>query len=94
MSNSEIQVAHQVEKNRFEAQVGGYTAELTYRLAGSNIIFTHTGVPPALEGRGIGSLLVKAGLEYAREKKLKVTPLCWFVAGYIQRHAEYQDLVK
>jgi predicted GNAT family acetyltransferase len=94
MPNSEIHVTHHMEKSRFETQVEGHTAELSYRLDGSNIIFTHTEVPPALEGRGIGSLLVKTGLEYAREKRLKVTALCWFVAGYIQRHAEYQDLVK
>lgn len=87
-------VTHNTESNRFEAHLNGHTAELTYRMSGSTIIFTHTGVPPALEGQGVGSLLVKTGLEYARKNNLKVRALCWFVDGYIQRHVEYQDLVK
>ncbi len=57
------------------------------------IVFTHTGVPPALEGRGIGSALAKTGLEYARANNLEVVPLCSFVRGYIERKPEYQDLV-
>ena len=84
---------HKAESNRFEIQTEGLVAVLEYSLQPGRIIFTHTGVPPALEGRGIGSQLAKAGLEYARENKLKVTPLCWFVAAYIERHPEYAELV-
>jgi predicted GNAT family acetyltransferase len=90
---SELNVIHNVEQKQFEARLDSYTAELSYRLNGGVIIFTHTGVPPALEGRGIGSLLVKTGLEYAKENNLKVQSLCWFVSGYLQRHVEYQNLV-
>ncbi|RMF40140.1 MAG: N-acetyltransferase, partial [Anaerolineae bacterium] len=56
--------------------------------------FTHTGVPEAIGGRGIGSKLARAGLKYARQQGYRVRPLCWFVAGYIQRHPEYQDLLE
>jgi predicted GNAT family acetyltransferase len=87
-------VVHNTELNRFEVKIDSLTAELNYSLNGSTIIFTHTGVPSALEGRGIGSLLVKTGLEYAKKNNLKVQTLCWFVDGYLQRHAEYQDLTK
>jgi predicted GNAT family acetyltransferase len=45
-----------------------------------------------LEGNGIGSLIVRAGLDYAREQSYKVVPLCSFVAAYIRRHTEYADL--
>lgn len=92
MSNNGIKVVHNSNRQRFEAEIEGQTAALNYTLAGNTIIFTHTGVPPALEGRGIGSLLVKTGLDYARENNLKVRALCWFVSGYIQRHQEYQGL--
>jgi predicted GNAT family acetyltransferase len=94
MSNNKIHVVHNSNRQRFETQADGQTAELNYYLAGNTIVFTHTGVPPALEGRGIGSLLVKSGLEYARENNLKVRALCWFVSGYIQRHEEYRGLVE
>lgn len=56
-------------------------------------MFTHTGVPPAYEGQGIASALVKEGLAYARKEGYKVVPLCSFVAAYIKRHPEYADLL-
>ena len=93
MPANSLNVTHNTDKNRFEVQIDSLTAELVYRLNGNVILFLHTGVPPALEGRGIGSLLVKTGLQYAREKNLKVQSLCWFVSGYIERHSEFQDLV-
>ena len=46
-----------------------------------------------LEGQGIAGRLVRTALDYARAQKLKVMPLCPFTAGFIHRHAEYQDLV-
>ena len=88
-----LSVIHNKAKKRFEVQVESHTAELTYTLKGKTILFTHTGVPSALEGHGIGSKLVKTGLEYARANKLKVKTVCWFVSGYLERHPEYQDLM-
>jgi len=94
VQTNEFNVIHNTEQKRFEVHLDSQTAELDYRLSGDTIIFTHTGVPSALEGRGIGSLLVKAGLEYAKGNGLKVQTLCWFVDKYLQRHVEYQDLTK
>lgn len=89
MPAKEFDVIHNTAQNRFEVQLDSHIAELDYRLSGDTIIFTHTGVPSPLEGRGIGSLLVKTGLQYAKENNLKVQSLCWFVDGYRQRHTEY-----
>lgn len=89
----DLKVIHNPEQGRFEIQVGGHTAELTYRLKGGIITFIHTGVPPELEGKGIGSKLARAGLAYARENGLKVRTFCSFVDGYIQKHPETQDLL-
>ena len=36
---------------------------------------------------------IDAQLEYARQERLNVVPLCPFVASYIRRHQEYLDLV-
>ena len=88
------QVYHNLAASRFEFLVKNQIAVLNYSQRGDTLTFTHTGVPTELEGRGIGSQLVRAGLEYARKKAFKVVPLCWFVAGYIERHPEYQNLVK
>jgi len=90
----EHEVEHNTEHNRFEMFVDGNLAVLNYILKGDIIIFTHTGVPPAIGNRGLGSKLVKTGLNYARENGLKVRSTCWFVSKYIRRHAEYQDLLR
>jgi predicted GNAT family acetyltransferase len=49
-------------------------------------------VPKELNGRGIGSRLVRGVLDIARAEGLKVRPLCPFVAAYIDKHPEYADL--
>ena len=86
MQTNIIQVLHNTDKHRFEVNIDSDTAELNYHLTEGGIIFTHTGVPSLLEGRGIGSALVKTGLQYAKDNNLKVQSLCWFVDKYRQRH--------
>lgn len=88
------EVVHETEKNRFAVHVDSETAVLEYRLSEDEVIYTHTGVPSALEGRGIGSLLVRTGLDWARAEGLRVVPVCSFVAGYVKRHPEYADLTE
>ena len=93
MKNENAAVFHNREAHRFELTTNGQLAVLDYMLTGEIIIFTHTGVPPAIGGRGLGSKLVKTGLDYARENGLKVRSLCWFMSKYIRLHPEYQELV-
>jgi len=78
---------------RFEAQVDGQTAFADFHVADGAITFPHTVVPDAIEGQGVGSALVRAGLEHARAQGLKVKPRCSFFAGYMARHPETQDLL-
>jgi len=94
MRTKNIEVTHNPEENRFELTVDGHLAVLTYTLSGNIIIFLHTGVPPAIGGRGLGVNLVEAGLKYARQNGLKVRSMCWFVSKYLRRRPEYQDLLK
>ena len=88
-----IVVVNNREANRFEVQVDGGLAMAEYMLPREKIVFTHTEVPPAAEGQGVGAALARAGLDYARAEGLTVIPLCPFIAAFIRRHAEYQDLV-
>jgi hypothetical protein len=82
------------EKHRFEADLGdGSLAIAEYNLLTSKIVFTHTEVPPAHEGQGIGSALIRFALRSARERGLQVIPICPFFAAYIKKHAEEQDLL-
>jgi len=80
--------------NRFELDVDGHTAVLYYRLAPGIITLVHTEVPPELGGRGVGSILVRGVLEWARVQGLKVAAKCPFVAAYIGKHPEFNDLLR
>ena len=90
---AEIVVRDNPEARRFETTVNGHLAIAEYRLVDGGIMFTHTEVPEALEGQGVGSALARAGLRSARERQLQVLPVCTFFAAYIQRHPEEQDLL-
>lgn len=85
-------VRDNLERSRYELTVDGETAVMDYRIAGDVMTITHTGVPRALEGRGIGSALVKGALDQIRVRNLKIVVLCWFVDGFIGRHPEYASL--
>jgi predicted GNAT family acetyltransferase len=87
------EVEHKEAASRFEWSPDGKSAYLTYRRRSNAIVFVHVEVPPELEGRGVGSKLARAGLEFARAQRLEVIPMCPFVAKYISRHREYLDLV-
>jgi hypothetical protein len=82
------------EQHRFELDAEGGTALMYYRLAPGEITLVHTEVPPALGGKGIGSALVRGVLELARSRGLRVIAKCPFVAGYMGRHPEYNDLLR
>jgi hypothetical protein len=81
------------DKHRFELDAEGHVAFSEYRLSGGVYTITHTEVPKELGGKGIGSRLVSGLLDLIRAKGAKVKPLCPFVRGYIEKHAEYRDLL-
>jgi predicted GNAT family acetyltransferase len=55
--------------------------------------FTHTAVDDEREGEGLGSTLARAALDDTRAQGKAVVPICPFIAGWIDRHVEYGDLV-
>jgi predicted GNAT family acetyltransferase len=79
--------------NRFEVEVEELVALIDYRRAGQTLYLIHTEVPDALEGRGVGSMLVRYALEQIAARGEALVPLCPFVAGYLRRHPEYVGLV-
>ena len=81
------------EASRFELRAGDGLGVLDYTREGDRLYLTHTEVPPAVEGRGLGSALARAALEQARVQGLHVVPWCPFVRAYIDRYPEYTALV-
>jgi uncharacterized protein len=78
--------------HRFELDLDGGMALMYYRLEPGVITLMHTEVPPAFGGQGVGSTLVRGVLDIVRARGLKVVARCPFVAAYIGRHPEYNDL--
>jgi predicted GNAT family acetyltransferase len=65
----------------------------TYSLSGQTMTIPHSEVQPRFEGQGLGARLARFALDDARERGLRVVPLCPFIAGYVKRHPEYADLI-
>ena len=82
------------DRHRFEISLGdGSVACAAYMLSPGKITFTHTEVPEEHEGHGLGTLLIRTALASARERALRVIPLCPFFAAYMKKHVEEQDLI-
>jgi hypothetical protein len=85
-------VRDNAEKHRFELDLDGHIAFSNYRRDGKVLTILHTEVPAALNGRGIGSALVRGELELARAHGWKVVPVCPFVKAYLAKHPDYADV--
>jgi uncharacterized protein len=86
-------VRDNLELQRFELERDGVTAYSTYTREAEVITVVHTRVPPEASGKGLGTALVKGVLELIRARKQKIIPVCPFVAAYMRRHQETQDLL-
>jgi predicted GNAT family acetyltransferase len=80
-------------RERFELDVEGHTAFVTYRKSSGAITLVHTEVPPELGGKGVGSKLARAALDTVRAKARKLTVECDFIRNFMSKHAEYNDLL-
>jgi uncharacterized protein len=89
-----LSLADNPASHRFEAHAGPELAAYAeYNLLTNAVLFTHTEVLPAHEGKGVGSKLAAFALDDVRKRGLHVIPVCQFIAGYIRKHPEYRDLV-
>lgn len=91
----DITVRKNEQQGRFEGvtsdgDVAGYA---DYHLSGGTVIFPHTVTHRQYREQGVAAQVVRAALDDAREQGLKVVPSCWYVAGFIQEHPEYADLM-
>ena len=92
---ADTEVTRNDAEQRYEVRVDGALAGSAYfDLSDDLISFTHTEVDDAYEGKGVGSALARGALDDVRaDGRRKVLPRCAFIAGWIARHPDYQDLV-
>ena len=88
------EVRDNVERSRFElvddGRVLGYA---DYLVEADRMVFPHTVIEPSLRGQGLGAELVRGALDQVRASGRRVEPRCWYVAQFIEEHAEYQELL-
>ncbi len=90
---NDVLVKNNEEAHRFEATVDGLHAFLAYRLTPDRMVLLHTEVPAPLEGHGLAAKLTRAALDFARAHRLRVVPLCPYVADFLRKNTEYLDLL-
>ena len=87
-------VQDNAQHSRYELELEGGTAFIDYRRQGKVRILTHAEVPPAFRGQGVAERLTAGALELVRAQGEKVVPRCPYVALFIRRHPQFQDLVE
>ena len=69
-------------------------AEMTFVLSGGNlIIIDHTYVSDKLNGQGVGKLLLKELVDWARKENKKIIPLCPYAKSQMEKNKEYHDMI-
>jgi uncharacterized protein len=91
----DISISNETGRQRYEIAVGGELAGFVqYRVREGTLDLVHTEVLPQFEGRGLAGKLAQFALDDARRQGRKVAPSCSYIARYVERHPQLQDLVQ
>ena len=95
MNNQEVQLKVNDKNGVFYIDVDGqHEAMMTFVFAGEDkIIIDHTEVKPGNEGKGFGKKMVTKSVEFAREKGIKIIPLCPFAKSVFDKTPEFSDVL-
>jgi predicted GNAT family acetyltransferase len=87
--DGEVRIVDQPDAERYEARIDERVVGFTrYHRAGTRIVFYHTEVDPAFEGRGIGGRLAAGALNDALALGSRIIVDCPFIGAYLKRHPE------
>lgn len=91
----EVQLESNGSKGYFYVSVDGkQEGKMTFVFAGNDkIIIDHTEVNPGNNGKGYGKKMVTKAVEYAREKNIKIIPLCPFAKKVFDKTPEFRDVL-
>jgi uncharacterized protein len=95
MSDNNAVVRHDESQQRYVLEVNGKELGVaSYQDDGERRVFSHTEVDPSLEGQGMGSKLVRESLDDTRQSDKRIVPVCEFVAAYVQKHHDWDDIIE
>ncbi len=84
-----MEICNDVARNRAWTEIDGLECEVEYLVNDGTLNIIHTFVPPALEGQGIASKLVKCAYDYAVAEGLRPMATCSYARTWLKRHPEY-----
>lgn len=89
-----IEVQDVPARNRFVILVDGAEAGFAaYARIDGRLVFDHTRIQDAYAGQGLGGILLRRSMDQVRAQGVRVVPICEFLAGWLDKHPDYQDLV-
>ena len=92
---NEVQLKINDKNGAFFIEIDGkQQALMTFVFAGyDKIIIDHTEVYPESNGKGFGKMMVEKAIALAREKKLKIMPLCPFAKSVFEKNPQFNDVL-
>ena len=66
---------------------------ITFKLDKSTLIILHTFVSPLFQGQGMAKILIEKVINYAKEQKFMIKPVCSYSVSYFEKHPEYLDII-
>jgi uncharacterized protein len=92
----EIKQSDNGKKGKFFIETDGETeGEMTYVWTGENkIIIDHTEVSDKLKGKNAGKQMLQKAVDFAREKQIKIIPLCPFANAVFKKTPDYKDVLQ
>lgn len=95
MKTSDAHVRHDKQQQRYVLEIDGRVHGFaSYATDADRQVFTHTEVDETLEGQGMGSKLIREALNDARQHGKLIVPECEFVAAYVNKHHDWDDIIK
>lgn len=94
MTEPKIEIRDDPDEGAYVVEVDGERAgKAVYHMRGGRHLFVHTEIDDRFAGTGLGTQLVRFALDDVRAKRGSMVPICPFFAAYLERHAEYEDIV-
>ena len=92
---TEVKLQINDKNGYFHIDIDGKTeAKMTFIFAGADkIIIDHTEVNEGNNGKGFGKIMVAKAVDFAREKNIKIIPLCPFAKKVFDKTPEYSDVL-
>ena len=89
-----MEITHEPDAHRYVLSDGDeFLGEIEYQAQGTTLLLLRAEVPIEKRGQGLGIPLTRGTLEAIREEGIySVAPICPYIAKYMMKNSEFDDL--